>query len=177
MTVQKESSLTPERPDFYIRRAFKGTPHVFQVYITATQAWFIRVGGLGTTELVVASQGGLIGALIAWFMQSRRKKKEAEKIAENSAKTLEKMLAEHKVNHVIPLTNFGDASLEAGGWQYKKGTVIWKFDQPGEKKRVQCFFHKPEDVEAGVKRLPKIFPQIRVGVEFNAGKGKYLKKK
>ena len=176
MVVQKESSLTPERPDFYIRRAIKGTPHVFQVYITPTQAWFIRVGGTATTEMIVASQGGLIGGLIAWYMQSRRKKKEAVKISENTAKTLEKMLAEHAANHVIPLTNFGDPSLEAGGWQYKKGTVIWKFDQPGEKKRVQCFFHKQEDVEAGVKRLPKLFPGIRIGVEFNAAKGKYLKK-
>jgi hypothetical protein len=54
--------------------------------------------------------------------------------------------------------------------------VIWRFDQPGEKKRVHCFFHTQEDVEVGVKRLPKLFPQIRSGVEFNAAKGKYLKK-
>jgi hypothetical protein len=103
---QKESMLTPERPDFYVRRAIKGTAHVFQIYITPTQAWFIRVGGLGTTEVVVAAQGGLIGGLIAWFMQSRRRKKEAEKLAENTAKTLEKMLAEHQANHVIPADEF-----------------------------------------------------------------------
>lgn len=174
MLPQKEATLTPAKPDFYIRRAIKGTPQLFQVYFTATNAWFIRVGGTGSADAALAMHG-LVGALIAWYVQSRRKKKEEQKIAENTAKTLEQMLAEHKTNHVLPLSDLGDPSLESGNWAVKKGTVIWKFNQPGEKKRVECYFHKPEDTEAAMKKLPKIFPAIRIEVAFDQRKGKYLK--
>jgi hypothetical protein len=173
---QKESSLTPAQPDFYVRRAIKGTPHLFQVYFTPTQAWFIRVGGTGAGEIVAAANGGLIGALFVWFLQSRRQKKETQTIAEHSAKTLEQMLAGHKVNQVIPLSNIADPSLEAGNWTVKKGTVIWKFNLPGEKKRVECYFHKDEDLSAGMNRLPRLFPGIRIEVALDERKGKYLKK-
>jgi hypothetical protein len=177
MRPQNESTLTPTHPDFYIRRAIKGTPHVFQVYFTPTQAWFIRIGSLGTTEIVVAVQGGLIGGLLAAFMQSRRKKKEAQTIAQHTAKTLEQMLAEHNVNHVLPLTSIANSSLERGGWAYKKGTVIWKFQEPSEKRQTQCFFHKQEDIDAAMQQLPKIFQEIRIEVAFDERKGKYLKRR
>jgi hypothetical protein len=173
---QRESSQTPAKPDFYVRRAIKNAPHLFQVYFTATHAWFIRISGTGAGDAALAHHG-LIGALIGIYLQSRRKKKEAQKIAEHSAKTLEQMLAEHKVNHVIPLSDFGDPALEGGNWTVKKGTVIWKFNLPAEKKRVQCYFHTPDDIDAAMKRLPAIFPSLRIEVVFDERKKKYLKKR
>jgi hypothetical protein len=172
---QNEATQIPAKPDFYIRRAIKSTPQLFQVYFTATNAWFIRVGGTGNADAALAMHG-LVGALIGWYIQSRRKKKEEQKIAENTAKTLKQMLGEHKTSHVLPLSDISDPSLEAGNWAVKKGTVIWKFNQPGEKKRAQCYLHKPEDTEAAMKKLPRVFPGIRIEVALDERKGKYLKK-
>ncbi len=163
-------------PAFHVARTVNGAVHVFQVYVQGERIYFIRVGAGPGADYAVAAQGGLVGALIGYWISSRRKKAQAERIEENRSKTLTQMLAEHKVNRVMDVADVSEGALEPGGWTLKKGTVLWRFNLRGEKKRVTCNFRKPEDVEAGIALLPRLFPDLRMDVALDQKSGRYLKK-
>lgn len=171
------SAMNPPAPSFAVNRGVRGNVHSFQVYLEPTRVVFIRLGMGPGAEYAAGVQGGLVGGLLMWWISSARKKREQRRAEENRTKTVDEMLADHKVNQAIPLSDFSDVSLEPGGWALKKGTVKWLFQLPGEKKRTLCVFRTPEDVRAGVEVLPQLFPGIRVAVELDPRSGKYLKKK
>ena len=164
-------------PAFLVARAIRGSAHVFQVYIEPRRICFIRIGAGPGAEHAMAAHGGLIGALIMLAFSSARKKKEQRRIEENQTKTIDQMLTDHKVNHAIWISDMTDVSLEPGGWTMAKGTVNWRFQVPGEKKRALCIFRKVEDIAAAMEVLPRVFRDVRVEVQLNERSGKYLKKK
>jgi hypothetical protein len=170
-----QGPVVPQRPAFNARRAWawKGD-HLFRVYLTPEQAWFIRIAGGQANAMTY--QGGLLGALIAWWVNKRRKAKAARRVQENEDKPLEEMLAEHKRNHVIALADLGDPAIEAGGF-WSGGGTAWTFKLPTVKRRVRCPLETTEDVEAAIRCLQPILPGLRVGVEFNERKKKFVKRK
>lgn len=167
----------PQRPAFNARRhwTWKGE-HLFRVYLSRDRIYFIRIGGARTQEAVVMAQFGLLGGLIAWWAAKSRKKKEAKKVLQNEEKPIEMLMSEHKRNHSTATLDFKDVTIESGGF-WGAGIVKWTFNVPGEKKRVVMSFDKPEDIEAAVARLPELFPAMRVGVEYDERKKKFVKKR
>ena len=161
---------------FSIVRGIRGSAHLFQVYVESQRLGFVRVGAGPGAEYAVAAHGGLIGALLAWWIGSARKKSEQRRIEQNQSKTLDQMLREHKASHVILLSDISEVSLEPGGWAMKKGTVIWRFRVRGEKKQTLCAFPKIDDIAAALDVLPKLFPSMRIDVQLDQRSGKYLKK-
>jgi hypothetical protein len=180
MAGSRPSDLAPHQsephPAFTVARAIKGTAHTFHVYLDAGQAYFIRVGLGPGVEIMMAAQGGLIGWLLSRWFSSYQRNKQRQRIDEHRTKTLAQMLAEHKVNQAIRVADIHDAALLPGGWALAKGSVNWRFQVHGEKKPIQCTFRKPEDVTAAMTELPRLFPDLRVEVQFDPRAGKYLKK-
>src|SRR4051812_14605127 len=130
--------MNPPVPAFVVVRVFRGTAHTFQVYFESQRLVFIRLGMGPGIDYVVGAQGGLIGGLLMWWVSSARKKRQQRREEENRAKSIDEVLGEHKLNHAIPLSDLTDVSLEPGGWALKKGTVLWCFRLPGQKKRERC---------------------------------------
>jgi hypothetical protein len=167
----------PQRPAFNARRTWtwKGE-HLFRIYLTPARVYFIRIGGARTHETVAMTQFGLLGGLIAWWAAKHRKKQEQKKVLQNEEKPIEQLMTEHKRNHAIDTSDFSHIAVETGGF-WSGGGIKWTFNVPGEKKRVTLTLDKPEDVEAAVLRLPQLFNDMRVGVEFNERKKKFVKKR
>ena len=166
-----------QRPAFNVRRSWmwKGE-HLFRVYLTPTQAWFIRIGGAKNNAAAIGYQGGLIGMLIAAWMNKRAKKKSDKKAVENEDKPLEQLITEHKRNHVINLVDVSISAIESAGY-WSAGIIRWSFDLAGEQKRVKCALDQTVDVDAALQCLATVFPDLRVAVEYNERKKKYLKVK
>lgn len=163
-----------QEPAFTVMRGVRGTAHTFQVYLRDGNVYFIRLAGGPGGEMAAAASGGLIGAVIAWWISSRRQKKQAQRAIENRAKTLEQMLGDHKVNHLISANDIEEASLDPGNWAMKKGTVIWRFRVRGEKKPSLATFVKPQDVQRAVEALPAFLPALQVNVRWDEMAQKYL---
>lgn len=174
-TRQSEARIAPS-PTFRVVRGYKGSPHTYQVFFDRDRICFIRIGGGPGADVALAAHGGLVGALLSIWFSSRRKKKMETTARENEAKTLGRMLAEHKASHSIIIADVSDVSLEPGNWAMKKGTVLWKFQLRGEKKLSMCTFRAPEDTDAAMTALPRIFPNLRIEVAKDNKSGKYLKK-
>ena len=163
-----------QRPAFNARRAWawKGE-HLFRVYLTPQDAYFIRIGGAKNNA--VAVHFGLIGGLIAlWAQKNAIKKNAAKKALQNEDKPLDQLLAEHKRNHIIQLADISDSAIEKGGF-WNGSTIRWTFQQAGEKKRVSCILEQTEDVDAAIQCLSEVFPALRVQVEYDEKKKKYVR--
>jgi hypothetical protein len=165
------------RPDFVVVRAVRGSAHSFQVYLQPDCVVFVRLGLGPGLEYAVGATGGLLGGLVAWWASSARQKRQKLREQENRSKALDQMLAEHKLNEAIPLSDFSEVRLDPGGWTRKKGSVLWRFRLPGRRRSELCQFRDLEDIHAGVQALPRAFPGIRIGVAFDPRSGKYLTRK
>jgi hypothetical protein len=165
----------PQRPAFNARRAWawKGD-HLFRVYLTQTHLFLIRIGGARNNA--VAHQGGLLGMLIAHYMNKAAKKKEQKRVLENENKPLEQMMAEHKRNHVIAVADISDPAIEKGGF-WSAGQTKLTFNLSSEKKRVQCVLESVDDVRDALRTLPGLLPHLRVAVQFNEKKKRFDKLK
>jgi hypothetical protein len=165
----------PQRPAFNARRAWawKGD-HLFRVYLTQTHLFLVRIGGARNNA--VAHQGGLLGMLIAHFMNKAAKKKELKRVLENENKPLEQLMGEHKRNHVIAVADVSDPAIEKGGF-WSAGQTKLTFNLTGEKKRVQCVLETVDDVHDALRTLPGLMPNLRVGVVFNEKKKRFDKVK
>ena len=164
-----------ERPAFNARRgwAWKGE-HLFRVYLTPDKAWFIRIGSARQGAAAVGYQGGLLGMLIAWYLSKRAKKKAAKKALDNENRSLEELLPEHKRNHVIALADISDPAIEQAGF-WGGSLTRWTFNCAGEKKRVNCALNETVDVDAAIQCLTAVLPTLRVAVEYNEKKKRYVK--
>ena len=162
-------------PAFIVARAMRGGVHTFAVYLEPDRIGFIRLGTGPGIDYAVAAQGGLIGWLLGRWISAARKKRQRLRAEENRSKTLDEMLAQHRVNHAIPVADISDVSLEPGGWTLKKGSVNWRFQWPGEKKRTLCTLRDVSDTTAAINLLPRIFPDMRIEVQRDDRTGMYIK--
>ena len=165
----------PARPAFNARRVWtwKGD-HLFRIYVTPQHLWFVRIGGGKNSQRAATAQFGLLGALIGHFLQKQAKKKESRNVAINEDKPLPDLIAGHKLNHVLEAAEITDPGIEPRTI-FTACAARLSFNAAKEKKRVICYLESVDDVSSAIQTLTPLFPSLRVGVQFNEKKKKYVK--
>jgi hypothetical protein len=143
--------------------AFNARTHVglkgdmlFRIYLTDQQLYFIKVGGSNTQGQMIAIQFGLLGALSAYYLNKRNKKKTQQKLNSVAGVSPEQLLAQDKVNTVAPLDAFSELALNAGSFWNSARYGTWTFRDAKGKKRVYRF-DDGDNFEAAAQRLGVTF--------------------
>jgi hypothetical protein len=164
----------PSRPAFNLRRAlgWKGD-HLFRVYVLPEKLCCVRIGGSRSSQAAVGAQFGLVGALVIYFLRKNAMKKETERVFQNEHRPIGELMAGHKLNHEIPIASISDVAIEPP--RMLTSNTRLTFNLAGEKKRMTALFDKADDVTDAIRLLTPVFPAMRIMVQFNEKKQRYVK--
>jgi len=148
---------------------------LFRVYLTDSQAYFIKVGGAKNSNQAMAFQFGLLGALIVYFLNKRNKQKTLQRLNEVAGVSPEQLLARDKVNQVIPLNGFAEVALRPRSFWKSAPFGAWAFRDARGKKRVYTF-DDAENFQIASRRLSDAFgARLTVNAQWDAQNGKVIK--
>jgi hypothetical protein len=148
---------------------------LFRVYLTDSQAYFIKVGGAKKSNQAMAFQFGLLGALIVYLVNKRNKEKTQKRLNEVAGVSPDDLLAQDKVNHVIPLGAFADVALRPRSFWKSAPFGAWFFRDAKGKKRFYTF-DDAENFQIAAQRLSDAFgTRLEVTARWDAEKAKVIK--
>ncbi len=145
----------------------------YRVYFRSGEFFFVRIGGQNMDA--IAMQFGLLGGLIAaWY---RGGEMSPDKLENLDTTTPKELLALHKHNFSLPVSDFVESEIEpppllpqhgpcAGRWTVRLSDGSkWLFE-----------FEDLEQIEAALRYLPPLLGEtIRVGVQWDEKKCRYRK--
>jgi hypothetical protein len=178
-TVMTEA---PEQPPYFEGVVpFHWKPNrMYRVYVLPKELNFIYVGSGGETSAAVASQFGLVGALIAAAANPAQKIQHRQQQLDSTA--LEQLIVDHKHNFRAPAAELMDVSIDprstwlAVMFSQPKHVGVLRFTHAAQGKLRLCF-NSVEDMSVAVECLPvALGHQVAVNVEWDEQEGKFVKK-
>jgi hypothetical protein len=174
-----EPSSSQPREDRLSSFTVKHANRVYRVYLRRDDLFFIVLAeGLSANPETLTVHLGLLGLLIGASMKKRAKKKNATATERMNQTDPEQLLSEHKRNFRLHTSEIGETSIEprpaitfdghqAGHWKLLK--------RDGKKLKFQ--FENNDEMTIALDALSKYFNgSLKVNVEWNAKKKKFLKK-
>jgi hypothetical protein len=164
---------------FDARFISRRSDNLYRIYVRGSDLYFINLGGVGAVTSAVASQLGLIGALIAMALKKRAKRQAEALLQRAEGQDMEFLLRENKSNFKLYVPEISEAAMEPPSFwaMHGKQAGRWNF-QTRDGKKFRFEFVTTDAVKAALDVLPGLLnATLRVNVEWNEPKKKFLKKK